>query len=230
MESTSAMAHSHNTIRALSGPRPALRGVSHRAAAILSVPAAVVLSLSAPSGTPRLAAAVFGAAMAIMFSASALTHYRRWSPDATEILFRLDHTAIYIAIFGTLVPVALLGLDGGWRTLLLAGVGGACAVGIAIEWLPFATPRGVAHTMYLALSWTTVLAMPRLLHLAGWSALGLLLAGGVAYTVGAVIVAVQRPDPRPHVFGYHEIWHLLVIVGATLHYLMVGVALLPTAA
>lgn len=110
------------------------------------------------------------------------------------------------------------------------GAWSVALVGIVIEWLPFRTPRGVAYTLYLVLGWATIPFVPAVVANRGWTTGGLLLAGGALYTVGAVIVAVQRPDPVPRVFGYHEIWHLMVVLAVVLHYAMVGATLLPAAA
>lgn len=219
---------SHSTDRALSAAvRPSLRGLSHRVAAVVAVPAAGWLVVTAPTARSRLAVGVFGACIAAMFSISALVHARRWGAHVTEILFRLDHTAIYLAIAGTATPIAVLALHGWHHTTVLVGVWAAAVVGILVEWLPFRTPRGLAHTLYLVMGWSTVPFVPAIVGTRGWATAGLLLAGGAAYTVGAVIVAVQRPDPAPAVFGYHEVWHLLVVLAVGLHYAMVGVTLLP---
>lgn len=221
---------SHNTDRALAAAvRPALRGLVHRGAAVLAVPAAVALVVAAPTGRARLAAGVFGACIAAMLATSAVVHWRAWGPQTTEVLFRLDHTGIYLAIAGTATPVAMLALDGWHRTVVLAGAWAVAAVGVGLEWLPFPTPRGVAHTLYLVLGWATVPFVPAVVANAGWDTAGLLLGGGLLYTVGAVVVAVQRPDPAPRVFGYHEVWHVLVVLAVLLHYAMVGATLLPTA-
>lgn len=221
-------AHSHNTERALATEvRPTLRGVSHRVAAILAVPAAGVLVVAAPSGRARLAAVVFGVCIAVMLGTSALVHHRRWAPRTTEMLFRLDHTGIYLAIAGTATPIGMLALHGWHRDVVLWGVWAAALVGIAIEWLPFRTPRGVAHSLYLVIGWATVPFVPAVVANRGWATGSLLLAGGVLYTAGAIVVAVRRPDPAPHVFGYHEVWHLLVVLAVVLHYAMVGSILVP---
>lgn len=209
--------------------RPALRGLIHRAAALLAVPAAVGLVAAAPTGRARLAAGIFGVAIAAMLAISAAVHWRTWSPHTTEVLFRLDHTGIYLAIAGTATPVAMLALHGWHRTVVLVGVWGVAAAGTVVEWLPFPTPRGVAQTLYLVLGWATVPFLPAVVSNAGWTAAGLLMAGGLLYTVGAVIVALQHPDPAPHVFGYHEVWHLLVVLAVVAHYAMVGATLLPLA-
>lgn len=223
---TGRLARSHSTERALATEvRPALRGVSHRVAASLAAPAALWLVVAAPPGRARVAAGVFGACITAMLAASAVVHHRRWSPHVTEVLFRLDHTGIYLAIAGTATPIGMLALHGWHRDVVLWGVWAAALVGIAIEWLPFRTPRGVAHTLYLVMGWATVPFLPAIVANRGWVAGALLLGGGVLYTTGAIVVAVGRPDPVPEVFGYHEVWHLLVVLAVVLHYAMVGVIL-----
>lgn len=213
---------SHNTERAMTVEvRPAWRGVSHRVATPIAVVAAVAITMSAAPGAARWGAAVFGAAIVVMFGISALVHARRWSPHAMEILFRLDHTGIYLAIAGTATPVALLAMDGWQQAVVLWGVWGVATVGTTVEWLPFRTPRGLAHGLYLGMGWVTVPFLPGVISGAGWVVASLLMAGGLVYTVGAVIVAVKRPDPAPRTFGYHEVWHALVIVAVSLHYGMV---------
>jgi hemolysin III len=227
MSRLNAFERSHNTDRALNSTRPRWRGVSHRVAAVLMVPAGVWLTVSAPGGRPRIAAGVFAVCIWAMFTISAVVHLRAWSPHVTEVLFRLDHTGIYLAIAGSATPVALLGLDGTARNVLLAVVWGGAVVGIVIEWLPFATPKGVAHTLYLVLGWAAVPMLPAVVDNRGWATVVLLLLGGLCYTVGAVIVAVRRPDPAPQVLGYHEIWHLLVVAAVAFHFVMVSATLLP---
>ena len=210
-------------------PRPRWRGVSHLVAALVSVPAAIWATSAAPTGEATKAVAVFAVGVTVMFGVSAVVHARRWSPHVTELLFRADHTAIYIAIAGTATPVALLGLHGWPSRVLLWGVWGATAVGILLEWLPFPTPRGMANAVYLTMGWALVPFLPAFVRDAGWLATGLLLGGGALYTVGAVIVGTRRPDPRPQIFGYHEIWHLFVIAAVGVHYVLVAGVLAPAA-
>ena len=193
------------------------------------MPAAVWVVLAAPTPRARWAVGVFGACIFVMFAVSATVHYRRWGPHATEVLFRLDKTGIYLAIAGTATPIAMLALTGWHRTAVLVGAWAVAVAGIVVEWLPFPTPRGVAHGLYLTMGWATIPFLPAVVANQGWDTAGLLLAGGLLYTVGAVIVAIQRPDPAPEVFGYHEVWHLLVVGAVALHYAMVGATLLPSA-
>lgn len=219
---------SHSTDRALSAEvRPALRGVVHRLAAILAVPAAVALVVAAPTVRDRVTVGLFGACIAAMFATSAAVHHRRWSEHVTEVLFRLDHSGIYLAIAGTATAIGMLGLDGWHRPVVVGGVWAVAGIGMVLEWLPFRTPRGLAYTLYLVMGWAVVPFLPAVATNRGWGVVVLLLAGGALYTVGAVIVAVQRPDPAPHVFGYHEVWHLMVLLAVVLHYAMVGAMLSP---
>lgn len=220
---------SHNTHRALAAEvRPRWRGLSHRVAAVVSVPAAMWLVAAAPTGAARVAVGIFGACITAMFAFSATVHWRPWDVHVMDRLFRLDHTGIYLAIAGTATPIGVLALEGWHRLVVLGGVWTVALVGILIEWLPFRTPRGLSFTLYLVMGWAAVPFVPALVANRGWDSALLMLGGGLLYTVGAIIVAVQRPDPVPQVFGYHEVWHLLVIGAVVLHYAMVGATLLPT--
>lgn len=189
------------------------------------MPAAVLLTLEAPTLRSRLAVAVFGACIATMFGVSATVHLRRWSPAVTEILFRADHTAIFLAIAGTATPIALLGLSGTAGTVLLWVMWTTAALGIAIVWWPRATPHGFATSVFITMGSAPVVLLPQLLARTGWGAVALLLGGGALYIAGAVIVALRRPDPDPQRFGYHEIWHLMVIAAVLLHYWLVWLLL-----
>jgi hemolysin III len=205
----------------MAAARPRLRGRSHLGAAILTLPLALWWVLAVPPGAPRLAVAAFGGGMAVMFVCSALLHLRAWPPHTYERLLRLDHTGIFLAISGTGVAIGLLGLEG-WASVALVTVCLVGAVaGITAEWLPFAPPRGFSNTVYLTLGWSPVLLLPWLWTTSGPTAVALLLAGGAMYTVGAVIVGLRRPDLAPGWFGYHELFHVLVIAAAGTHAVLV---------
>lgn len=216
------LARSDSTERFAAGPRPLTRGWSHLIAAVVTLPGAVWWSAFAPPGRARLGVAAFAVGAAAMFTASATLHLRRWADATTERLVRLDHSGIYLAIGGTGVAIGTLGLDGWPSTLLVTiGVVGA-AVGTVLTWLPFAPPRGFNNAVYLTLGWAPILLVPWLWAASGPRTVALLLAGGIVYTVGASIVGLRRPDPFPRVFGYHELWHLLVIVAIGVHAVMVA--------
>ncbi|MFO7778085.1 MAG: hemolysin III family protein [Nitriliruptoraceae bacterium] len=209
-----------NTERALTLPRPRLRGRSHLLAALVAIPGAVVWTATTPP-SGRVAVAVFSLGMAAMFSFSAVLHLRRWDAATYERLFRLDHSGIYLAIGGTGVAVALLGLEGWASVALLVGMALGSLLGIVVEWLPFAPPKGFNSAVYLTLGWLPVALLPWLWFSAGPMVVALLLGGGVLYTVGATVVGLRRPDPSPTWFGYHEVFHLLVIAAVVVHAVMV---------
>lgn len=212
---------SSHTAEAVAATRPRLRGISHRIALVLAIPLGVVSTMALPAGTPRVAGGIFAGAITTMLGCSSLLHLRPWPPRQHERLLRLDHSGIYVAIVGTIVPVAWLGLTGGWqRAMVLFAIVGA-VVGIVLEWLPPALPRGVPNTLFLVMSWLPVLAVPALYRRVGAGPVALLLAGGVLYSVGAAIVGLRRPDPVPGVFGYHELWHALVLAAVALHWWMI---------
>jgi hemolysin III len=222
MSERPVLKRSLNTERALTAPRPRLRGTSHLVAGLICLPLGPWWALSVPPGRPRLAVIAFMVGITAMFSASALLHLRRWNASTYEALFRLDHTGIYLAIGGTGIAIALVGLDGWPRiALFTVGVVGA-ALGILVEWLPFAPPRGFSNTVYITLGWVPIVLLPWMWTTAGPATVALLLAGGVLYTSGAIMLALQRPDPSPTWFGYHELWHLFVIVAVVTHGVMIA--------
>ena len=208
---------SRNTELALASPRPRLRGTSHLMAAVLTLPGAAVWTLQQGNVRDRAGVALFGFGVAVMFACSALLHLRRWDVAMHERLFRLDHSGIYCAIGGSAAGIAVLGLDGWPRRIMLIGAGLGTGVGILLEWLPFAPPRGLSNTVYITLGWLPVLLLPWIWIADGAAVVLLIVAGGVLYTSGAVIVALRRPDVLPGWFGYHELFHLFVILAAGLH-------------
>ncbi len=211
-----------NTERALSQPRPRLRGTSHLLAALVLIPVAVGWIANAPPGRARWAVAAFTLGMLAMFTLSALLHLRRWDATTYERLFRLDHSGIYLAIGGTGVALGLVGLEGWPARLLLGGSIVGVVVGIAVEWLPFAPPKGFNNAVYLTLGWIPVALLPWLWMSSGPLTVGLLLLGGVLYTSGAAVVGLRRPDPSPSWFGYHEVFHVLVIAAVIVHGVMIA--------
>lgn len=207
--------------RALNLPRPRWRGVIHRWAFFVSLPIGLVCLFAAPDGRSRLAMAFFAIGMWCMFGVSALVHYKPWSARRLHFLFRLDHSAIFFDIAAQATGVVLLTLDGRPLTFALVWFWVGAAIGIGAEWLPFHPPRGLMNAMFLSLGWGAVLLVPWLWDALGRGQFALLAAGGLLYTVGAIVVGARRPDPDPHVFGYHEIWHVCVVVAVACHLAMV---------
>jgi hemolysin III len=193
----------------------------HRWAAAASVPAGVVLVLAARSERGVIAALVYSIGIAATFSASALVHLRAWSAARYHRLIQVDHTAIFVCIASTATAVALFALDGWMRAAMILGLWVGAALGAVVEWLPFHPPRGLMNALFLTLGWYPVIFLPAMWRGLSGANFAVMTAGALAYTVGAVVVGARRPDPRPHVFGYHEVWHLLVVVAVALHYTLV---------
>ena len=219
-----------NATPALEEVIPRLRGLLHAYAFYVAIVAAAVLVALAPPGQPRAAAAVYGFGLCTLFAASGLYHRWRWSPRWKPILRRIDHSAIYVFIAATCTPVAMLVLDGALSAAVLAGVWVAAAVGVAFSLVWIDAPRWLQATSYLALGWAGVIAIPALLHDVGVAPFVLFLVGGLLYSVGATIYAAQRPNPWPRTFGFHELFHLLVVAAALVHFIAVAAWVLPHAA
>jgi hemolysin III len=185
---------------------------------VLALPFGVALVLEANTTRARIATGVFAASVVAMFGASALYHRPNWTPRRRVWMRRLDHAGIYCLIAGTYTPVGLLVLHGAWSVVVLAIVwsGAAAAIFIRLFWI--SAPKWVAAVVGISLGWVGVVALPEVVAHAGWACMLLILAGGIVYSAGAVIYALRRPDPFPAVFGYHELFHLLVIVAVALQY------------
>jgi hemolysin III len=202
--------------------RPRLRGVFHLYAFFVSLALGSLLVAFAPGMLERLGAAVFAVAVAAMFGASALHHRVVWRERGYRWSRRVDHAGIYLAIAGTYTPFCLLVLHGAWRIAVLAVVWTGAAAAILFKFLWVDAPKWLAAVIAIALGWVAVVAFPQLLDGVGWAAVGLVLAGGLLYTAGGVVYAVRRPDPFPAVFGYHEVFHVLVIAAVLLQYTVVA--------
>lgn len=201
-------------------PKPLLRGVSHEVAAVATLPAVASLVLRARGPTATLGAAVYGATLITLFSVSAVYHRRFWSLRARQLVGRLDHSAIFLLIAGTYTPVGLLiGPGPGHTALLAVWLGAAIGIGLVVGWAGLT--KRLRAAIYVLLGWVVLPVLPALRTAVGDRALALLFAGGFFYTVGAVIYGARRPDPFPRTFGFHEVFHLLVIAAAACHYLVV---------
>jgi hemolysin III len=208
-------------------PKPRFRGVSHFYALFVAVIAAIAMVVTAPAGTATFAAAVYATTLVGMFGASALYHRGTWSLTTARRLLQLDHTAIFLLIAGTYTPIALLAVTGTAQVLTLSAVWVVAAAGIVFEWMPIPAPRGYVTTVYIGLGWIGAFAFVPLYEQTGWWGVGLIAGGGICYMIGAIVHAARAPDPWPAVFGYHEIFHLFVIVAALLHYCAIMFLVLP---
>lgn len=210
--------------------KPRLRGVSHQWAAFVAAFAGALLVALSPTASARIACGVYALAIVGLFTVSAIYHRVNWSTvPARQRMRRLDHSMIFVMIAGTVTPIAALALEDPWRTIVLVAAWSMAVTGIVVKMLWIHAPEWVSAAIYLGVAWPGAALFPGLVGALGiWPALGLL-AGGVLYTAGAIIYATKRPDPLPRVFGYHEIFHVLVIAAALAHYLVVALAVLPSA-
>jgi hemolysin III len=208
--------------------KPALRGVFHEAGFYLAIALGIPLVLTAEPGRARIAAIVFASCLAGCFGASALYHRPTWRPKVRAWLARLDHAGIYLLIAGTYTPPGLIVLSGAWRVSVLAIVWSGAAVAILMKLFWVRVPKQMSAAIALLLGWVGIVALPQLLKI-GAGGLVLLLLGGAFYSVGAVIYALKRPSPVPHVFGYHELFHVLTLAAAGCQFAAIAFFVLPRA-
>jgi hemolysin III len=208
---------------------PRLRGVLHQHAFFVSVVAGALLIASAAGVAGHVAASVFALGTVVMFGVSALYHRVRWTPRARRWMRRVDHAGVYLMIAASYTPYGLLVLDGAWRIGILTVVWTGVAAGIVLRFAWFEAPGWLSATIAVALGWVSVIAVPKAFDALGSTGLALLLAGGLLYTAGALVYALRRPNPFPNVFGFHEVFHALVVVAVACQYAVVAFFVLPDA-
>jgi hemolysin III len=215
---------------ALAAVKPRLRGVSHEWAFFVSLLLGAGLIVAANTPQATLAVAVYAVSLSALLGTSALYHRVEWSrPDMRRLMRRLDHSMIFLLIAGTYTPFALLVLDGALADAILVVVWVGALAGAVVETIWIDHPKWVAALIYMALGWVAVAAFPQLWVDMGPTGTLLVAAGGLLYTAGAVVYALQRPNPNPRVFGYHEVFHALVIAAAAAHFAAVAFYALPAA-
>jgi hemolysin III len=203
--------------------RPRLRGVLHQWACAVSLLAGGVLLLEAETGRARLAIAIYAVSVTALFGTSAVYHRVNWrTAAARRWMRRLDHTMIFVLIAGSYTPFALLALHGTLALVTLIAAWSAALAGAIFKLTWIDAPAWLITLVYIASGWIAVIAAPELVSRLGIVAVLALALAGVLYSVGAVIYARKRPDPIPTVFGYHELFHLLVILAAALQYAVVA--------
>lgn len=198
--------------------KPLLRGWLHLVCFFLALPAAAVVVALAESPRARAGALVYAVGLVALFGVSGSYHRGRWSDARRRLMQRLDHGTIFVMIAGSYTPLCLLVLRGwvAWAMLAVAWVG--AAAGFVLAFVSTPATRVARGALYIVLGWVSVLAAPQLLrHLSG-AELVLIAAGGLLFTVGAVFLLTRWPDPFPRVFGYHEVWHVLVVAAVVCHF------------
>jgi hemolysin III len=209
--------------------KPRMRGVLHQVAFFVSLVAGLWLVGSAPTAGSAAVVFVYAASLSLLFGVSTLFHRRTWGPVGRRRMRRADHATIFIAIAGTYTAVAGIALDGWARIATLCIAWGGAVAGIAMRQLWLDAPKWVIALPYVVVGWVALAVLPELLHALGVVGFTLLLAGGLCYSAGAVVYARKRPDPRPEVFGYHEVFHACTVVGAVLQFIAIAWFVVPLA-
>ena len=197
--------------------KPRLRGWLHLGMAPLTLAAVIVLITLAPTMAGRISAAIFGTTAVLLFATSATYHTGRWSPVTRTVLKRLDHANIFLIIAGSYTPFAVLLLEGSQRTTLLTIAWTGALAGLLLRMLWTSASRWIYTPIYIGLGWVAVFYLGEFWNRGGPAVTVLLAAGGLLYTLGAVVYALKRPDPSPRWFGFHEIFHAFTIAAFAAH-------------
>jgi hemolysin III len=201
--------------------KPLLRGWIHQVACLASIPAGVGLVFAARGTTPSIVAAVFALSLTLLLGTSALYHRINWTDRMHRLMKHLDHSMIYVLIAGSYTPLLFLALNPGWNVAFVIAVWFGAGVGVAVTLWRLDKYAKLGAALYIMLGWVGLLALPQLIGSLSAFQMGLLAGGGVLYTVGAIILATNRPNPNPRVFGYHEIFHGLGVIAAGCHYVLI---------
>ncbi|MDX6602023.1 MAG: hemolysin [Solirubrobacterales bacterium] len=213
---------------AVAAVKPKLRGVSHEWAFFISLFLGAGLIIAAKTPKATLAVAIYAVSLSALLGTSALYHRVNWTrPNVRRWMRRLDHSMIFFLIAGTYTPFALLVLDGPLADAILVVVWLGAIAGAIVEMVWIEHPKWVAALIYMSLGCVAAIAFPGLWGEMGAAGTLLVAAGGILYTAGAVVYATQRPNPNPRVFGYHEVFHLLVIAAAAAHFAAIAFFALP---
>jgi hemolysin III len=216
-----------STVRASVKPR--LRGVSHQWGFVVSLGAGAALISFAHGGRAIVAAAIYAGATSALLGTSTLYHRIDWRPAARRWMRRLDRSMIYVLIAASYTPFALLALHGALATAIMLVVWSGALGGVVLQLAWADHPKWVAVVISIAIGWVAVATLTQLPSAIGWGAIAALVLSGLLYTAGAVVYARERPNPRPGVFGYHEVFHALVLAAAAIHYAVVAFVVLPLA-
>ncbi|TAK67784.1 MAG: hypothetical protein EPO22_02605 [Dehalococcoidia bacterium] len=204
-------------------PRPMMRGVLHLAVAFVAPFGLVLLLLLADSPKRYVGASIFATSLLLLYASSANYHLAPWPDRLHDVWKRVDHSMIFVLIAGTYTPFCLVVLDNAWGIPMLSVIWSLAAGGALLKTIWPHAPRWLGVGLYMALGWIGIIPVVQVVSSLAPLAILLLLAGGLSYTIGGIVYARRRPDPWPRVFGYHEVFHTLVIVGSAIHFTVVAV-------
>jgi hemolysin III len=208
--------------------KPRMRGWLHTYAFFVAAVCGMVLvslAMTRPGVAPAVSCTIYSLTVCGLFGTSALYHRRVWTERGYQVMRRLDHAMIFVFIAGTYTPFCLMLLPTRTGTVLLAVVWAGALAGVATKLAWPHAPRWVSAPLYIALGWAAVVVLPDILRAGGVTALVLLVAGGAAYSAGAVLYALRWPNPWPTVFGHHEFFHASTLVAAICHHVAIYFAL-----
>ena len=212
----------------MSNFREPVNGLTHLFAAVAALFGSIYLILVGWGNTVRVVSLlVYGISLVLLFSASATYHLVNAEPKTMVRLRKFDHSAIYLLIAGTYTPICLNMLTGFWKFGLLGIIWGLALVGIGVKIFYIRAPRWFTAAVYVMMGWLSILGVKELIARLPGGALGWLLAGGIIYTLGAVIYSTKLFNFAPNRFGFHEVWHIFVILGAMAHYILIAVYIAP---
>ena len=199
-----------------------VRGLLHGSAAVVSIAGLTVLVVRSAPDTARIVSVmIFGVSLIALYSASALYHSVPWRAKWKQRMQRLDHSMIFVLVAGTYTPIAGNVLDGVWRTVTLSGVWGAAAVGITQKIAFPRVPGWASIALQTTMGWFAIVPFLELVDALSNGAIALMIAGGLSYTIGLILLANERPQLFPRVFSHHEVFHILVVMGSLFHFLMI---------
>lgn len=211
--------------------REPVNGLTHLAAAVLALLGlAGLLILGHDSLVKVIALLIYGFSLVLMFSSSAAYHLVKARPPIMQVLRKLDHTAIYALIAGTYTPICLHFFSGFWAWGMLVIIWGLALAGIVVKLFVIKAPRWLTAGIYLVMGWLSLMAIRQMLLFMPVGALVCLLLGGLFFTVGAVVYILKKPDFFPGIFGFHEIWHIFVILGCLSHFILIAAYVAPRTA
>ena len=201
--------------------RPSMRGTMHRAAIPVAAVLTTILALRTSTGGALAAVIIYGVCVTGMLATSGIYHSLRLAHLPRRVLRRLDHSMILVGIAGTYTAMMVLALDGATRVVLLIVAWSLAAIGVAVRMLWMDAPSGLVAAVYLVAGWQLMLDFPAYLDALSAAEITLTAIGGGLYTIGAIVYALKRPNPWPRVFGYHEVFHTLVIAATFSHWLAI---------
>jgi hemolysin III len=208
--------------------RDPVSGLTHLFAAILSLAGLIFLLVLAWGDKGRVASlAIYGASLVLLFSASATYHMVKGREELIEALRKFDHAAIYLLIAGSYTPLCWNIFTGFWKWGLLGIIWGMAIIGIIVKMFIIRAPRWVSAGIYLLMGWLAILGLKEILSTLPAGAIAWLAAGGIIYTLGAVVYITKKLDFIPGKFGFHEVWHIFVMLGALAHYILIAAYVAP---